>query len=698
MVRGLNWCRPTQHPNNLIKGVSFCICFVLAVSTFAQRKQIDSLLLVLPETEANKQGAVYFQLSQLYATLNTNTAIEYAQQALSKSVDSEEKKLIQLFLGSLYFRTGNLSKAITYYQDIKASLADGKDERMLAQIHTALGSAYFITGNLTEALNNYLAALRIYEMRGESTNLVSVYNGLANIYSKQNNFTKALEYNLKAIAYYEASSDKFRSLMAYDQVGNMYLKQGNYLKAQHYFNRSLSLYKELNNNAGIASTRIHLGDIYFKTKSFDKAIAEYRASLQITKSLQMLPLQASVLNAMALVYEQQRLYEMAIDAAKTASAIAEKANLKIELEQSYETLARLYKLTSNLEKATTFNTLSKEIKDSLYNDSTLKQLADLQLRYEGEKKQQQIEIQKKEQQVLAVELLRERQVRKAIIAALVAVILGLILFVVLFTQNRRIAKNLSKQKLELENTNQAIVKQKEELKQLNNVKDRFFSIISHDLRNNLTTMKLYFDLVGNKDYVPDEDSSVFTQQISTSVENTIDLLENLLVWAQTQINGIEPHPMELNVHEITTNIMALLGGSAHQKGLILRNETQPNHTLNADADMINLVIRNLISNAIKFTNEGGVIAVKSTIDNAQLKIEVADTGVGISESALQNLFTKSANPTTLGTANEKGTGLGLILCKEFVEKNGGSISVSSQQQVGSVFTLVFPIQSNESSY
>lgn len=211
-------------------------------------------------------------------------------------------------------------------------------------------------------------------------------------------------------------------------------------------------------------------------------------------------------------------------------------------------------------------------------------------------------------------------------------------------------------------------------------------------------MKLYFDLVGNKDYVPDEDSSVFTQQISTSVENTIDLLENLLVWAQTQIKGIEPHPMELNIYEITANIMALLGGNAHQKGLILRNETQPNHTLNADADMINLVIRNLISNAIKFTNDGGTISVRSTIDNAQLKIEVADTGVGISEGAVQNLFTKSANPTTLGTANEKGTGLGLILCKEFVEKNGGSISVSSQQQVGSVFTLVFPIKTNESSY
>lgn len=691
MVPGLNWCKPPQHHNNLIRLGSFWICFIFAVSLFAQRRQIDSLLLVLPQTEATKQGPIYFQLAQLYATINTNTAIEYAEQAIIKTPNLKDKKNFHLYLGSLYVRTGNLNKAISVYQEIKLYSAESKDEITLAQINTALGGAYFITGNLTEALNNYLQAVRIYEARGENASLVSVYNGLANIYSKQNNFVKALEYNLKAIAYYESSSDKFRSLMAYDQVGNMYLKQGNYPKARQYFNQSLSLYKELNNNAGIASTRMHLGDIYFKTKTFDKAIVEYQASLQITKTLKMLPLQATALNATALVYEQQRLYDKAIEAAKGAAAIAENANLKIELEQSYETLARLYKLTSNLEKATTFITLSREIKDSLYNDSTLKQLADLQLRYEGEKKQRQIEIQNKEQEVLESELLRERQVSNAIMATLLAVILGLIVFVVLFSQNRRIAKNLAKQKQELEDTNKAIVKQKEELKQLNNVKDRFFSIISHDLRNNLTTMKLYFDLVGNKDYVPDEESGEFTKQISASVENTIDLLENLLIWAQTQINGIEPQPLALNIHEITSNIIGLLGGNAHQKGISLSNKTQVIHTLMADPDMINLVIRNLISNAIKFTNKGGTITIESKVENNQLTISIIDTGVGISESALAQLFTKNANASTLGTANEKGTGLGLVLCKEFVEKNGGTISVSSRQDVGSTFSLIFQV-------
>lgn len=695
MVLDLNWCKPPQHHNNLIRITSIWFCLIWSVSIFAQQRQIDSLLQILPQTEQVKQGAVYYQLAQLYAGSNTTIAIEYGQQALAKTTKSTEKINIQFLLGALYFRLGNINKAIGYYQNARDLSTEMQDERLLAQSYTALGGAYFITGNLTDALNNYLQALRLYEPRGESTSLVSIYNGLANIYGKQNNFTKALEYNLKAITYYEASSDKFRALMAYDQVGNMYLKQGNYAKAKQYFNQSLALYKELNNSAGIASTKIHLGDVQYKLKAYDAAIVDYEASLRISQQLKMLPLQAAVLNALALTYEQQKLYEKAISAAKGASEISEKANLKIELEQAYETLARLYKLTSNLEKATTFNTLSKEIKDSLYNDSTLKQLADLQLRYEGEKKQQQIEIQQKEQQVLASELLRERQVRNAIIAALMAVILGLIIFVILFTQNRRIAKNLSKQKQELEKTTAAIIKQKEELSQLNNVKDRFFSIISHDLRNNLTTMKLYFDLVSNKDYVPDEDGQEFTKQISSSVENTIDLLENLLVWAQTQINGIEPNPMELNLYEITENLIGLLGGSAHQKNIRLVNNVHKQHLLLADADMINLVVRNLVSNAIKFTNIGGVITITSLQNNDFLQMSINDTGVGMSESALNNLFTKNANSTTLGTANEKGTGLGLILCKEFVEKNGGTIQVTSKQHIGSTFTLTFPIHPHE---
>jgi signal transduction histidine kinase len=667
----------------------FGCCMLFANAQYQQ--QIDSLTLAIQQADETKQSELKFKLSQIYANSNPIKSIDWAEQALEKSTLKIERTKINQHLGSLYYRIGNLSKAIEYYRNALQISEESGNETYTAKAQTALGSAYFITGNLSESLNYYLQALRFYESQNDKTSMVNVLSGLSAIYAKQNNFSKALEYNLKATGIYEASSDKFKTLMSYDQVGNLYLKQGNYLKAKEYYSRSLKLYNELKNKAGEASTRIQLGNISFESKNYDEAVAQYQSSLAISKLLNMLPLQAANYNGLAQTYEQQKLYDKAIFSAKQAEQISKSSNLKIELELAYETLSRLYKSTSKLDKATTFDNLSKEIKDSLYNDSTLAQLADLQLRYEGEKNQKQIELQQKEREILASELLRERQTKNYIAILLLLVLVGLSVFIYLYTQNKNIAKSLALQKRELEHTAIAITKQKEELGQLNTVKDRFFSIISHDLRNNLTTMKLYFDLVGNKNYTPDSDTNELTAQISSSVENTIDLLENLLIWAQAQINGIEAKPQVLKIHQLVESNFGLLGGSAHQKGIHLVNHSSLTHSAFADEDMINLVLRNLISNAIKFTNSGGCITVSSTQNETVVKIFVTDTGIGMSKVAIEKLFTKNINPTTLGTANEKGTGLGLLLCKEFVEQNIGSISVSSIEGKGSTFEIILPV-------
>ncbi len=656
------------------------------------QQQIDSLMLAIQQADDTKQSELKFKISQLYANSNPAKSIDWAEQALEKSNNKIERGKINQHLGSLYYRIGNMNKAIDCYRYALQISIESGNETNTAKAQTALGGAYFIIGNLGESLYNYLQALRFYEAQNDKTSMVNVLSGLSAIYAKQNNFSKALEYNLKATSIYEASSDKFKTLMSYDQVGSLYVKQANYVKAKEYFTRSLKLYKELNNKAGVASTLLQLGNISYESKNYEDAIVQYQRSLIISKQLNMLPLQAANYNGLAQTYEQQKLYDNAIFSAKQAEQISKSSNLRIELEMAYETLSRLYKLTSKLDKATTFQNLSKEIKDSLYNDSALARLADLQLRYESEKDQKQIELQQKEQEILASELLRERQTKNYIAILLLLVLLGLSVFIYLYTQNKNIAKSLEIQKRELEQTAVAITKQKEELGQLNMVKDRFFSIISHDLRNNLTTMKLYFDLVGNKDYTSDEDTFELTSQISSSVENTIDLLENLLIWAQAQVNGIKAKPQRLNVNQVVESNFGLLGGTAHQKGIHLLNQVQKNHLVFADEDMINLVLRNLISNAIKFTNSGGNITVSSTQLDKQVQIFVTDTGVGISASAIEQLFTKNINPSTLGTANEKGTGLGLLLCKEFIEQNKGTISVSSSEGNGSIFQITLPTE------
>jgi signal transduction histidine kinase len=674
-----------------VKKFLFLLLFVcITVAGYTQQVQIDSLLNALGSAESTQQSSIQLRLAQLYASSNSKKAIDYANQAYNNALNDQQKIQIGLFLGGLYSRTGNGQKAIDTYGNILYLATQTNDADARAKAQVALGSAYFLTGNLSESLNNYLQSLRYYEGINDATSTVGIYNGLANIYEKQGNYSKALEYNLKAIDIYESSSNKFRALVGYEQIGNMYLKQNNYAKASEYLQRALLLYTDLKNVAGETSTRVQLGHVSYEAGNYDEAEKHYQKALSLAMGLNMIPLQAASYNGLALVHEKKSEWDKAIAAAKKAVNISQRSNLKIELERAYETLSRLYKNTPEKNKAVTFDNLSREIKDSLYNDSILKQLADLQLRFDGEKQQQQIEIQQKEQEVLALQLSRERQYKNTVIIALISVILALAVFMYLFNQNKKIAQSLYKQKEELQQNNEAILKQKEELGQLNNVKDRFFSIISHDLRNNLTTMKLYFDLIGNPDYVPDEDNNELSKQISASVENTIDLLENLLVWAQTQIKGIEPQPQQINMNEVVRDNINLLGGTALHKGIALVNEVEENIHAFADVDMINLVVRNLISNAIKFTNTGGRVQVKSNTEQNRVIIQIADNGVGISKASLERMFVKNENPTTLGTGNEKGTGLGLLLCKEFVEKNNGKIYVESVEGLGSTFFIELP--------
>ena len=667
------------------------ILLLFSFCAIAQQQQIDSLTVLYDNAPENKQHELGMRIANLYANANPNKAIDWALLSINNTHSSLQEAQTKQFLGYLYFRIGNLNKSIEAYRQALQISNDIGNEPFKAQVQSALGGTYFLAGNLSESASNYLQALRFFEAQQDKNSMVSVYIGLANIYNKQNNFAQAIEYNLKAINIYEASSNKFKILIGYDQVGNLYQKQGNYAKANEYLQRALKLYEELNNLAGQSSLLLQIGSNQFAAKQYSKAVDSYNQSIKLSKKLNMLPVQAAACNGLALSYAELKLYDKAIVAGLEAQQIAQKASLKIELEQAYETLSKLYKTTEKHDKATTFENLSKEIKDSLYNDSTLKQLADLQLRFDGEKNKRKIELQTKEQQVLASELLREKQVRNSIVIILLIVLLGLAGLSILYFQNKKIAKNLSIQKIELEATSAAILKQKEELGQLNNVKDRFFSIISHDLRNNLTTMKLYFDLVSNPDYEPSEDMEDMTKQISSSVENTIDLLENLLVWAQAQIKGIDINPQKLTLQHLIKGNIDLLAGNAHTKNIELSSDISADLCAFADEDMINLVIRNLISNAIKFTPKGGSIRVTAhkNMDDA-IQINITDTGVGISKANLEKLFVKNSNPTTLGTANEKGTGLGLLLCKEFIEKNNGSISVSSQPEKGSTFTIILP--------
>jgi PAS domain S-box-containing protein len=246
------------------------------------------------------------------------------------------------------------------------------------------------------------------------------------------------------------------------------------------------------------------------------------------------------------------------------------------------------------------------------------------------------------------------------------------------------------------NKEEQLKKYNEELKYLISTKDKLFSIIAHDLRGPFSGILGYSDLlIKNIKEYDNEKSEQFARNIHTQAENTLTLLENLLTWAKTQTGQIFYKLRNIKLYPVVTGIIDMLKYQAKAKTIIINNSLKEDIVCFADQNLIQAVLRNLVSNAIKFTNPGGMINISSKNYKDQTEITVSDNGIGMSEETINKLFQLHSNVTNVGTANERGSGLGLVLCKELIERHGGKIWVTSEVGKGSDFTFTLPVQRDE---
>ncbi|MFA4924956.1 MAG: PAS domain S-box protein, partial [Ignavibacteriaceae bacterium] len=231
-----------------------------------------------------------------------------------------------------------------------------------------------------------------------------------------------------------------------------------------------------------------------------------------------------------------------------------------------------------------------------------------------------------------------------------------------------------------------------QLKELNASKDKLFSIIAHDLRSPFQASLGLSELLATEvDAFSREEIKKFSVEMNNSLKNQFKLLENLLEWSRLQTGRMQYAPVTINFKEFVNDVFALLAGNALKKNIILANLVFQNTVLFADANMLQSILQNLIANAIKFTKHGGDIRVLAKHEgNEMIKIFVQDTGVGITKENLLKIFRTDSTVTTKGTENEKGTGLGLLLCKEMIERHGGTISVESELEKGTTFSFTLP--------
>ncbi|MDQ2656529.1 MAG: tetratricopeptide repeat-containing sensor histidine kinase, partial [Bacteroidota bacterium] len=406
---------------------------------------------------------------------------------------------------------------------------------------------------------------------------------------------------------------------------------------------------------------------------------EIRQSLNDQKGI------AESYNSIGLLYFRQKKWDTAIAHANLALKNGQEAQAQEQIFKSYELLSQAYKNLGEYRDALSFKELSLAINELVQSEKHERELLETQSRYVVAKKES--EIQKLE--VLRLDRERELAAQKKfrnilfLVAVLIFITAGLLL--ILYLVKRRSNRVLLVAKKEVQQQN-------EKLQELNNTKDKFFSIISHDLKGPLNSLTSFSRLlIDHTDSMSKEEIQLLAKDLDRSVKNLLTLLENLLEWSRSQTGNIDFSPEEFDLGEILETNKSLLQAQAGAKQIeIITGHSGP-FTVRLHRQSINTVVRNLLSNAIKFSNPGGTIRTGIIRDDAWLNVFIADSGVGMTPDVIDKIFRLDSKHSTRGTANEKGTGLGLILCREFIEKNGGTIRVESTPGKGSVFTCSFPV-------
>jgi len=365
-----------------------------------------------------------------------------------------------------------------------------------------------------------------------------------------------------------------------------------------------------------------------------------------------------------------------------------------ELERTYEVLAELSHKRGDNARAYAYLKKYTLLHDSIYTEKNSEQIALLQGQFDLNLKQAEIELLTKDAALKQEEISTQRmQLYITILTASCALLL-VILLLYGFQKSKRVNRELQKQKEELAFKNAEIEDKRQELTRLNTTKDKLFSIIGHDFRSPLNSLKGLLNLIGNKN-MSQEEFEHFSGDLRKKIDAIYDNLDNVLNWSVSQLKGIQANPTVIQPFVLTEEVFDLYQEMARTKGVELINSINPDITAFADKEQIRLVLRNLISNALKFTSARGFVRLAADWEEDMVQISVEDSGIGMSTDDMQRLFVKDSLWSIQGTQNEKGLGLGLLLCKEFIEKNQGSLTVSSEQGVGTTFRFTLPVSNGK---
>ena len=625
--------------------------------------------------------------SEFYDYAQSRTYAEQANE-LSTRLNTDWAK------GKLFFRLafletmeGDYADALRYDLQCVKLYSDHKDSVRLARALNDVGTDYRDLGQYHESYfyltQSYGIARRHRKAPDREDSLVMAI-ALHNIGSV---FTELGQFDI-SLGHLQASARLSAKLRDYegppytnDELGELYRRKKDLDQSEKYLLSALKESKHLKIRVLVPRIQSHLALLYLDKKDFSRSLLYYDSVLQQQSNINNRFGLAECELGKGMVMSRSGNFEAAQSFYIKSLATAKELNAHNLALNCYQELATLYELKREFEKSLHYLKQYDALRDSIFSEATMEKLFQNQVRFETENKDTEIAALSQDRARQDFEIKRQELISNILV--IVVALTAILLFTVYRSSRRR--KRINGLLLDHQ---EEIKKRSIELEQLNQVKDKFFSIISHDLRSPMNALAGTLDLLEQK-HITQAEFADLSKNLRSQFNHTRTLINNLLNWTLLQMDKLTIQPEKVYVRSKVEESFAALS-NLYPKNILMENRVGEKVTAFADPNILNLVLRNIILNAIKFTENGGHIWVSVEEKGQEIIVSVSDNGIGIQPEARDVIFEKMSGFSTRGTANEKGTGLGLILCKEFIEKNGGKIWLESEMGKGTTFYFTLP--------
>jgi signal transduction histidine kinase len=632
----------------------FLLLFFMKFGIYAQTVyELDSLKTILPTLEKNEKLNALNRITFLVRELDITQAFEYGNEAEKLALalkDSLALGRAKGNLGWIYYRAGVWEKAFRYSRDAYLIGLKKNDRNELSMSLNNLGSIYYQQRNYSEAIKKFKEAYEIGLELKDTYLIVRSVNNIALNYSRTNELDSALIYANKALDYNANAGTNFFKGFSYRVIGDVQMDKNQIDDAISTYDYALTVDSHQRSNTFETSINYRLGKAYWMKGDSKKAIE---------------------------LLEQTKEFAIA-------------KNFQDELAATLKTLALVYESLDNVELAyqnqKAYNRLIEIIDERVDKD----RLALISGMFEVEKTDAEVKMLKAENELQQVQVNNFKML--SVMITIGALILGFLL-VWLFSLHKKSISTNAYLFIQQEKVNQqklVLEKQSKELNLSNKLKDRIFSILGHDLKSPVAQLQGVLGLLQNKDLSKEEFYEI-SHILKRNVDSLYIALENILSWSRSQMEGFKVHLSPVGYKTITNQCLEFLDPQAKVKEIEFNLNIHKDLKVWVDQDLITIVVRNVISNAIKYSKKNSKIDIFTRIDEDAVTLVIKDYGVGMSKQKLEEVRAVkfSLLESSMGTENERGTGLGLNLCKEFTHMMGGIIKFDNEKDKGTAVYLQF---------